>query len=231
MNGPEPNFLLAASLAGVLVGNPVRVGTENAAKLAAVRMALVAHSAKPESLLVIPTAVASGVPDQPVGWEQITAGARNRARTALAVGDCTLAVGIEDGLVRLSDQSTGSPEQSGDSGPESSESLDDWFNIGCAWITDGEREGHGYSSAFAYPPDVLGPALSDQAPIGDLFDDHWSRHKSTRPNAQEAAKDVPSGRGGGNIGRLTGGQLERAAYGSHAVACALIRFLHSDLYD
>jgi hypothetical protein len=30
---------------------------------------------------------------------------------------------------------------------------------------------------------------------------------------------------------LTGGHLERAAYGAQAVVCGLVRFLHTDLYD
>ena len=217
MSGENLDFALSESLAVVLAGAPVRVGTENAAKLGAVREALSVHASSAEGLVVLPSSVSSDVPEQPVGWKQITEGARNRAQAAFALGDCALAVGIEDGLVRLAEGAD--------------DSLSDWFNIGCAWITDGEREGHGYSSAFAYPPDVLGPAIRDQAPIGDLFDDHWSRHKLASPEAQEAAKRAPSGRGGGNIGRLTGGQLERAAYGSHAVACALVRFLHTDLYD
>ncbi len=77
---------------------------------------------------------------------------------------------------------------------------------------------------------MLAPAIRDQAPIGDLFDAHWSRHRPAE-GAQEAAKATPSGRSGGNIGRLTGGRLERAAYGEQAVVCALVRFLHGDLYD
>ena len=53
------------------------------------------------------------------------------------------------------------------------------------------------------------------------------------PEADDAGIDpgAPSGRSGGNIGRLTGGRLDRSAYGAQAVVCALIRFLHTDLYD
>jgi len=224
-------FCLAPSLARALAGGVVRVGTENRAKLAAVEEALAPFAEASSELEIVPVRVASDVPEQPIGWSEIVAGARNRARAAFASGECALAVGIEDGLVRLSSEP-----------PETDRR--DYFNVGCAWVTDGEREGHGFSSGFAYPPGSLEPAIRDQAPIGDLFDDLWRNHRSApRPSAVPAsasgsaegstppAKVAPSGRGGGNIGLLTGSRLERAAYGCQAVVCALVRFLHTDLYD
>jgi non-canonical (house-cleaning) NTP pyrophosphatase len=123
------------------------------------------------------------------------------------------------------------------------------FNVGCAWVTDGQRESHGFSSAFAYPPGCLEAAYVEQEPIGDLFDDLWRRNRDGEPAF--AAKAVgeagrtgrgepghpppadvePSGRRGGNIGMLTQGRLDRSAYGEQAVICALVAFLHTDLYD
>lgn len=193
----------------------VRVGTENAAKLSAVRTALSEFAtSKRLELRVVGVAVQSGVPEQPIGWDEITAGARHRAHAALDSGEAALGVGIEDGLARLAD---GVP----------AEGLEDHYNVGCAWITDGQREGHGFSSGFAYPPGCLEPAVREQAPIGDLFDAYWARHRALEGHPGKE----PSGRGDGNIGRLTGGQLARDAYGAQAVICALIRFLHTDLYD
>ena len=213
-------FRPSESLVRALAGEVIRVGTENAAKLAAVRTAIAPFAVTGSALAILPCGVASDVPAQPIGWAQIVAGARNRARAALNIGDCAIAVGIEDGLVRLSDEV-----------PADDDYTSDYYNVGCAWVTDGELDGHGFSSGFAYPIRALLPAIRDQAPIGDLFDDHWSRERpGINPNP-ETAKDAPSGRSGGNIGLLTGGRLERAAYGSHAVSCALIRFLHTDLYD
>jgi inosine/xanthosine triphosphatase len=225
------DFAPSPSLAKALSGGIVRVGTENRAKLGAVHDAL-APFAKPEmKLSIVPVGVPSNVPDQPIGWSEIVAGARNRARAAFASGECALAVGIEDGLVCLSEDPT-------------SEDLSDYFNVGCAWLTDGTREGHGFSSGFAYPPGSLEPAVEKQSPIGDLFDDLWQKTRRARtPTPSEepdseapatpltSAKPAPSGRGGGNIGLLTGARLERSAYGSQAVICALVRFLHTDLYD
>ncbi len=224
-------FCLAASLERALAGDVVRVGTENRAKLAAVRDALAPFAQAASDLVIVPVKVVSDVPDQPIGWSEIVAGARNRARAAFAAGECALAVGIEDGLVRLSSET---PEVDGR----------DYFNVGCAWLTDGQREGHGFSSGFAYPPGSLEPAIRNRAPIGELFDELWRNHRSAagpstplesvpvsagRPS--RPANIAPSGRGGGNIGLLTGGRLERSAYGSQAVVCALVRFLHTDLYD
>jgi inosine/xanthosine triphosphatase len=197
----------------------VRVGTENRAKLEAVRGALAAFATRGARLEIVPVATQSGVPEQPIGWSQIAAGARNRAHAAFASGDAALGVGIEDGLVRIG-------EPGSDGGAEDPE-LSPWLNVGCAWVTDGERDARGFSSGFAYPPGALEPALLDQAPIGDLFDAHWARHRPVDPSAGSA----PSGRSGGNIGRLTGGRLTRSAYGEQAVVCALVPFLHRDLYD
>lgn len=203
----------------MLEGAAIRVGTENRAKLGAVRDAFEGFAAEEARLELVPVGVESDVPEQPIGWDEIVSGARNRARAAFASGPCGLAVGIEDGLARL------------DEGPShSSDPSEGFFNVGCAWITDGTRDGHGFSSGFAYPAGALLPAVRDQAPIGDLFDDHWSQHRP--PEADVGiSSGGPSGRSGGNIGRLTGGRLDRSAYGAQAVACALIRFLHTDLYD
>lgn len=226
-SAPSSAFRMADSLCRALRGEAVRVGTENAAKLGAVRAALSSYGEQPGNLVVLGVAAPSGVPEQPIGWEQIVAGARNRARAALSSGDCALAVGIEDGLVVL----PGGP-------------AGDIFNIGCAWVTDGMRHGTGFSAGFAYPGACSGPALRDQAPIGDLFDSLW---RSVRPRAgdpgsaaggpgQPVARDSspapgPSGRQGGNIGQLTQGRLDRSAYGAQAILCALVPFLHVDLYD
>jgi len=212
-------FRPAPSLSRALAGEAVRVGTKNPAKLGAVEDALRSFARDGVEIELVPVDVASGVAEQPIGWNEIVRGARNRARSAFESGDCVLGVGIEDGLVRLTDE-----PGAGSRRPE----ADAFYNVGCAWLTDGEREGHGFSSAFAYPPGCLGAAIRDQAPIGDLFDELWQTH---RAGILEPAKVAASGRQGGNVGMLTQGRLERSAYGAQAVICALVRFLHIDLYD
>lgn len=215
----EEAFRPAPSLARALAGEAIRVGTQNPAKLGAVEDALLSFAPSGTKLRLVPVGVESGVSEQPIGWDEIISGARNRARAAFESGNCVLAVGIEDGLVRLTDERDANSRRS---------EPNEFYNVGCAWLTDGEREGHGFSSGFAYPPGCLGPAVRDQAPIGDLFDELWRTH---RPEISGPAKATVSGRQGGNIGILTQARLDRSAYGSQAVVCALVRFLHTDLYD
>jgi inosine/xanthosine triphosphatase len=182
------------------------VGSENEPKISAVRSALVAYA--PE-VRVEGIAVASGVPVQPVGLDEIVRGARNRAVRAGESGGCELGVGIEDGLVEISEQVAGGEMRC--------------VNIGCAAITDGQRVSIGFSSAFAYPPECSGRAVRDREPIGELFDRLWAERR-------EGSSGPPLARALGNIGKLTLGVLPRAEYARHAVLCALVAFLHPDLY-
>jgi inosine/xanthosine triphosphatase len=184
----------------------VRVGSVNEPKLAAVRSAIGAYApdAKIEGV-----AVASGVPEQPVGFEEIVRGARNRAAGAQSVPSCDLGIGIEDGLVPLP---TGGPD---------GEVVH--LNIGCVAITDGERTSIGFSSAFGYPPECSIPAVRDREPIGAAFDRFWETHRGDL-----TAK--PSALSTGNIGRLSNGVLPRAEYARHGVLCALVAFVQPDLY-
>lgn len=244
----DENFRPAESLLRALGGAPILVGTQNPAKLEAIRISFAAFAEPGAVLDLVPVAVASGVSEQPIGYDEIMTGARNRARAAFAAGNGTIAVGIEDGLLCYptgEDSSRGrgtNDERDGAAALNEDEELprDEYYNVGCAWVTDGERAGHGFSAGFSYPRGCREPAIRDRAPIGDLFDKLWrSRREETgstsrdeaRELAQEPAMPVASGREGGNIGRLTQGRLDRAAYGGQAVTCALIRFLHTDLYD
>jgi inosine/xanthosine triphosphatase len=187
----------------------VRVGSMNAPKIQAVSQALLGFALTPR---VEGCGVESGVPEQPVGFDEILRGARNRAEAALASAPCDLAVGIEDGLVTL----PGVSALPGGAGAT--------INLGCAWLTDGQRDSFGLSSAFGYPDTCAEVALRERAPIGDLFDELW------RGREGAASASSPSGRGIGNIGKLTLGVLTRAEYARHAVVCGLVRYLHPDLY-
>lgn len=79
----------------------VIVGSTNPVKIAAVRAVL--RRLNP-NIQVEGIAVASGVPDQPIGDEQTQTGARQRARAALAGStQAELAVGLEGGVIALPD--------------------------------------------------------------------------------------------------------------------------------
>lgn len=233
------SFRPAPSLAAALAGSPISVGTQNRAKLEAVRAAFASFQSAGQTIELVSVEVGSGVPEQPIGFEQIRNGARNRARAAFEMSNAVLGVGIEDGLTRLSDRPMG---DGATAVPDEGDGM--YYNVGCAWLTDGVRESHGFSAAFSYPPECSGPAVRNQSPIGDLFDELWRSRRGTAFSqtlavgleeasepASEPAEFVASGRQGGNIGMLTEGRLDRAAYGMQAVLCALVRFLHTDLYD
>jgi inosine/xanthosine triphosphatase len=96
----------------------VRVGSTNPPKLEGVRAALAAFC---RDVAIEGIDVESGVPDQPLGVEEIVEGARNRADGARRSGECDLGVGYEDGLVAI-------PGSDGN-----------WFNIGCAAVSDGAQ--------------------------------------------------------------------------------------------
>lgn len=179
----------------------VRVGSRNEAKLTAVRRGLAPFFAVVE---IDPADVASGVDPQPLGFPEIVAGARHRARASHAGGACDLAAGIEDGLIQVDASATG------------------WINVGCCVLFDGAREALGFTAGFEYPPACVERATSTlRTPIGDAFDALF------RPPA-----GFPDpGPGAGNIGRLSGGALTRADYGAQAVTCAFVRMLHPELYD
>jgi len=184
----------------------VGVGSKNEPKIAAVRAAIAAYVSDVD---VRGMEVPSGVSEQPVGFEEIVLGARNRASAAFAVGGCDLAVGIEDGLVALP--------------PGAASDVGDTVNIGCAAVSDGRRVSLGFSSAFAYPPEVSATAMRDRTPIGELFDRLWrERH--------DAVEGPPSAMTTGNVGKLTAGVLPRSEYARHAVLCALVAFVNPDLY-
>jgi inosine/xanthosine triphosphatase len=192
---------VATLLAGL---RQVRVGTTNAPKLAAVRSALEPYA---PNAAVEGVAVESGVPAQPLGWEEIVRGACNRARRAGTSGPCDLGVGIEDGLVPLPD-AAGAPQH---------------VNVGCAAVARGEQVWLGFSSGFAYPPACTQRAVCERTPIGPLFDGLWEARRA------ETATD-PAGCEVGNVGQLTLGVLPRSEYARQAVLCALVPLLHPDLY-
>jgi len=201
VTGTQANL---SALAGVRC---VWVGSANRPKIEAVRAAIDPFAADAR---VEGCAVPSDVSEQPVGLLEIVRGARNRAERALLAGGpgCDLGVGIEDGLLELA--------EFGARGLAS-------FNVGCAAVTDGRRTSVGFSSAFAYPPRCSDRAIRERAPIGELFDALWAEAKGERPPG-------PSARTSGNIGKLTHGVLPRSDYARHAVLCALVSFLHPDLY-
>jgi len=188
----------------------------NPPKLEAVRAAFAAFA---PGVQIDGVDVDSGVPSQPVGYDEIIRGARNRAQLAAASSECDFGVGIEDGLVLLP-------------ASESGAMLNAHLNIGCAAVTDGRRTSIGFSSGFAYPPECADPAVHERLPIGEIFDRVWQQREASladrAPDVRQTG--VPSAISSGNIGRLSDGVLTRSEYARHGVLCALVAFLQPDLY-
>ena len=150
--------------------------------------------------------VASGVPDQPVGFEEIVAGAREpRPRRVRARRPASSPSATRTGWSR-----------------SRSTAVAGGTSAARRWPT-AARDGLGFSSGFAYPPacaDAPSRARADRRPL---------RRALGVAHPAEAGP-ASSARGLGNIGKLTGGALPRADYARHAVLCALVSFLHPDLY-
>jgi inosine/xanthosine triphosphatase len=126
----------------------VIVGSANPVKVAAVQavIARIAPNATVRGL-----AVASGVPDQPIGDEETQAGARQRALAALAsTNEATLAVGLEGGVVVLPDGRMRS----------------------CAWAVVVDRDGQeGIGGSLSMPlPDQVAARIRAGEELGHAMD-------------------------------------------------------------
>lgn len=181
----------------------VRVGSTNPPKLAGVRAALEPFL---PGVALEGVPVESGVSDQPLGFEEIARGARQRARDARDGAEEVLGVGYEDGLVQV---------------PDGGQGL--WVNMGFAALAHGQGVALGLSSGFAYPSACVVPAVERREPIGEVFDRFFRARRAVEERA-------PSALSVGNIGKLSAGVLPRAEYTRHAVLCALVQLLHPDLY-
>ena len=144
----------------------VRVGSANPPKIQAVRDALAALAPGAE---VEGVAVASGVAEQPLGFAEIVAGARSRARAAFA-----------SGALRASPSATRTGWSRSRAPPER------WFNVGCAAVVGrGARRASASRRASRIRRRCAERAAAERAPIGELFDAFWRR--SSRARAERAA--------------------------------------------
>ena len=185
----------------------IAVGSRNAPKVDAVREAFEAYG---PGARVVGVAVESGVPEQPLGWQEIIAGAMNRAERAFGAMACDLGVGYEDGLVEVPGTATGH------------------VNFGCCAIFDGARHALGFSAGFEYPLLCTEAAVGRRIPVGDTFDDVFARGAGGEAGRETAE---PSSLTVGNVGRLTDERLVRRDYTRQAVLCALIQLRHPTLYS
>lgn len=169
----------------------IRVGSGNPVKLAAISEVLQERFADADFL---PCAVDSGVPDQPIGYEQTIGGAINRARAAYALEDgCDLAVALESGLIPVPLTRTG------------------YMNLTACAIFDGSEVYIGLGPAFELPDEVARLVIEEGLELDPAV-------------RQAGLTDNPRiGYSQGLIGILSRGRVTRADYSRPAVSMALVR--------
>lgn len=183
-------------------GMLVLVGSINPVKLAPVQAVLA--RAFPEAR-VLAVSAASGVPDQPIGAEQIRRGAEQRSRAALthetvpqavrAAAGQVWGVGLEGGVIF-------------------EEELP-WLTGAVAILSSDGRYALAWSPRVLLPPGVAG-AVRDGEELGPVLD------------VLSGVKDSKTKQG--TIGYLTNNLVPRGLSWEVAFACALAPFLHPQLY-
>lgn len=168
----------------------IAVGSTNPAKTSAVKA--MCERAFP-GCTVIGVEVPSGVPEQPIGEEQTSTGARNRARAALGtVAGARMGVGLEGGV-----------------DPDGS------LINSVALVEAGGRENLTWGVRFPLPPSVVARVLRGEE-LGPVMDEVSGK--------TESKKHL------GAVGILTNGLFTRAEMWQGPLACALMPFLHPELY-
>lgn len=113
------------------------IASHNPVKIAAVNE-IINHFDIFKDEIVESVNVISDVAEQPLSLQEIIQGSRNRAYNSyLSSSDCTLAVGIESGIVCFAEI----PNQ--------------YFNMAACTLYDGTHYHHGYASGLPVPPSCI----------------------------------------------------------------------------
>jgi inosine/xanthosine triphosphatase len=133
----------------------IAVGSTNPVKLAAARAVLTRLTPQ---IAVEPIAVPSGVPDQPFGDDETIDGAIERARAARERLDADFGVGLEGGVVEMSDGTMRT----------------------CAWAAVVSRSGrHGVGGSLAMPlPDSVAAMIRNGMELGHAMDNLTGQTKT-----------------------------------------------------
>src|SRR4051812_35275479 len=125
----------------------VAVGSANPVKLAAARVVLARLA---PSIVVESVVVPSGVPDQPFGDDETIRGAVERGRAAREKSDADFGIGLEGGVVEMSDGSMRT----------------------CAWAAVVSRSGrHGVGGSLAMPlPNSVAKLIRSGMELGHAMD-------------------------------------------------------------
>lgn len=178
----------------------VSVGSLNKVKVEAVQNALMCYSPFMHARF-IPIDVSSGVSEQPVGFEQIYLGAKNRAMDAWDLRRSEYGVGLESGLLAVP----------GEELPT--------MNIGVCVIYNGRDFNYGQSQGFPIPRKVANLIQNEGVTLEEAL------HRLGFTEQRRI------GRGDGFVSILTDGRLKRQSYLEEAVHMAVIPTIKKDLFS
>lgn len=185
----------------VLAPSVVAVGSTNPVKVEPVRSVLA--RAFPEAK-IMPIEVVSGVPEQPIGQEQMRLGAQNRAARALQAA-----------LAQYPQSDAGTIWGVGLEGGVDFAGEVAWLTGAVAVVTGHDRVAFAWSPRVALPPRVA-DALRAGCELGPVMDE--------LTGVADSKKKL------GALGFLTNGLAPRGLSWEMAFACALAPFLHPELY-
>ena len=196
----------------------VAVGSTNPVKVRAAEQAFAKCFPDHRVTCYAVKGVRSGVNDQPIGMQETTRGARNRAVAAMRMASAAkawaphFAVGLEGGLV--TSPSGGSRKKSKKSASGSSPGLDCVAVMAVLERASG-RISTATSASFALPP-LLTKLVRGGMELGDADDVVFSRTNSKQED--------------GTVGILTKGVIDRTEYYVHPLVLALVPFVNVELY-
>ncbi len=215
----SPPSNTAATVSGMVVA----VGSTNPAKVKAVE-AVVARSF-PDAR-VRPVAVASGVSEQPLSADETERGARTRALSALAaVPEARFGIGLEGGVhFRRGGRSRravpGRGSAGGRTAPDHLSGAADPATcdvVNCCAVAAADGSIHtAWGVRFPLPP-AVGRRLRNGEELGSVMDE--------LSGVPDSAKVL------GAVGFLSNGLLTRDVMWEAAVVCALMPWLHPELYS
>jgi inosine/xanthosine triphosphatase len=175
----------------------INVGSKNDVKIKAVEE-IFAEFSNFQPAKIFGVEVDSEVHKQPKNIEQTMQGAMNRAKNAFV--DCDLSVGLEGGLVEMSNTKSG------------------YMNVTICAIYDGKRFHLGGSSLFELPKSLVDLIFGKKYEMSEAAKEAGFAH------------DTNLGKREGMIGVLTKGVLDRKGYSKQAVLTAVIQLLNPEHY-
>jgi inosine/xanthosine triphosphatase len=178
----------------------IAIGSTNEAKVLAVKeVILTSPGFSTEEVFSVSTS--SGVSDQPLSLQETILGAKNRARNAFEkCNPCKISFGIESGLMKTPDVTTG------------------FIHVSVCSIFDGENHYIGLSTGFEIPQQILDLVLNNKMDLSQAC-----LHSGISTNAKIGSTE-------GLIGILTKGKVDRKEYSKQSVFAAILQLENATWY-